>query len=420
MPRLSPRFLLLAVAFTGALAHAQLVRLPQVTLPSLPPRPDVQLPSRETLPVRLPEEAHRAARILDLRRQRPDVIELDPRGNAIRRAELLWLSPAPQALARARQAGFVVLQDTTLAELDVREVLLRAPGGLGTGDAAEQLRALDPQAPVDFNHLYVPGASGTGTGDAQLAPASGAGGALRIGLIDSGVDAQHPALRSSSVQAWGCDGRRVPADHGTAVASLLAGLQGGVQPGAALLAADVYCGDPAGASAEAVARAIAWLLRERVPVVNISLVGPPNRLLELAVAAAVRRGHLLVAAVGNDGPAAAPLYPAAYAGVVAVTAVNAAHRALPEAGQGVHVAFAARGDLLAAKPGGGLAPVRGTSYATPIVAGRLAALLREPSPDAASAAVVGLAREAIDLGARGRDPVFGFGLVGDSTGVASP
>ena len=42
-------------------------------------------------------------------------------------------------------------------------------------------------------------------------------------------------------------------------------------------------------------RALAWMARERVAVVNISLVGPQNRLLEQGVAALVKRGHLLVA-----------------------------------------------------------------------------------------------------------------------------
>jgi subtilisin family serine protease len=116
------------------------------------------------------------------------------------------------------------------------------------------------------------------------------------------------------VQAWGCGGKPVPSAHGTAVASLLVGRAErfrGAAPGARLYAADVYCAEPTGGSVGAVAAALAWLAGERVGVVNISLVGPPNRLLELAVRRASAKGLLLVAAVGNDGPAAAPLYPSA-------------------------------------------------------------------------------------------------------------
>src|SRR3546814_17507179 len=72
----------------------------------------------------------------------------------------------------------------------------------------------------------------------------------------------------------------------------------------------------------------------QVAVVNISLVGPPNLLVRTAVTTLGRRGQLIVAAVGNDGPAAAPLYPAAYPGVIAVTGVDARHRVLMEAGRG--------------------------------------------------------------------------------------
>ena len=56
---------------------------------------------------------------------------------------------------------------------------------------------------------------------------------------------------------------------------------------------------------------------------------------------------------------------------------------------------------------------RGTSYATPLVAGLIAMRLREARPDAAARTLDELAHEAIDLGAPGRDPVYGHGLVGE-------
>jgi subtilisin family serine protease len=149
-----------------------------------------------------------------------------------------------------------------------------------------------------------------------------------------------------------------------------------------------------------------------VPVVNISLVGPANRTLELVVRRAAARGVLLVAAVGNDGPAAAPLYPAAYPEVVAVTAVDARGQVLPEACRGPHVAFAAPGsDMAAAGIVNGLyATPRGTSFAAPLVAGLLASTVHAPDTTAALA-VTALARDAVDAGAPGRDVVYGHGLV---------
>jgi subtilisin family serine protease len=117
--------------------------------------------------------------------------------------------------------------------------------------------------------------------------------------------------------------------------------------------------------------------------------------------------------VGNDGPSAPPLYPAAYAGVIGVTGVDARDRALPEAGRGAHVDFAAPGsDFSAASSSGGYARVRGTSYAAPIVAGLLAQRMQRADAGAAERARSELSRTAIDLGDRGVDRTYGAGLVG--------
>ncbi|HEV7913548.1 MAG TPA: S8 family serine peptidase, partial [Albitalea sp.] len=254
-----------------------------------------------------------------------------------------------------------------------------------------------------------------GTAGASGVPAA-AGAGVRIGLIDAGVETLHPLLRDASIRAWGCGGTKIPSAHGTAIASLLVGRADrfrSAAPSATLYAADVYCDDPIGGSIEAVAAALAWLIGEQVQVVNISLVGPPNRALALVVRRAAARGVLLVAAVGNDGPAAAPLYPAACPEVIAVTAVDARGQVLPEAGRGPHVAFAAPGSDMAAAAIGDTpyATPRGTSFAAPLVAGLIANALQRPDATV-SQAVAALARTAIDAGAPGRDVVYGHGVVG--------
>lgn len=195
-------------------------------------------------------------------------------------------------------------------------------------------------------------------------------------MIDGGV-ASHPSLSSASIEQRGFSGPARPTGHGTAVGSLLVGNQGpfrGAANGAQLFVGDVYGGNPAAGSATAIVRALAWAASKRPSVINISLVGPDNRLLARAVAALRARGIGMVAAVGNDGPAAPPQYPASYPGVVAVTGVDGRNRALREAGRALHLDFAAPGaDLVAALPGKGYTPVRGTSFAAPFVAARLAA-----------------------------------------------
>jgi len=255
-----------------------------------------------------------------------------------------------------------------------------------------------------------------GGGLAAATVDGGAAAGTRVGLIDGGVDSSHPVFSGATIHQHGCASGPVPDAHGTAVASLMIGRSAdfhGSAPGAELYAADVYCGLPTGGAADAVADAFSWLAREHVPVINVSLVGPPNVTLETVIRLIVARGHLVVAAVGNDGPAAPPLYPASYPGVVGVTAVDAHRRVLFEAGRGPQVRFAAPGaDMSAAKSVQTFELVRGTSFAAPIVAGLLAARLPAPDPTAAQLAVDGLAREAVDLGAAGPDPVYGTGLVG--------
>jgi subtilisin family serine protease len=183
-------------------------------------------------------------------------------------------------------------------------------------------------------------------------------------------------MARASIEQNGFAGRPQPTGHGTAVASLIVGNQGpfrGAAQGASLFVADVYGGSRAAGSATSIVRGLGWLASKRPQVINISLVGPQNRVVQRAVGALRARGIGIVAAVGNDGPAAPPQYPASYPGVIAVTGVDALGRALPEAGNAAHLDFAAPGaDMAAAFPGQGFAKVRGTSFAAPYAAARLA------------------------------------------------
>ena len=401
------------------------VAVPPVQVPGIPP---VELPvdvkrtvgdTVERLDPRKLTDA-RLLKVRDLIRQHPELIEADPKGAPILRSEVVAFSPSPTALEQARAAGFAIAREHLLEGLEATVVVLRAPPGMSTRRALKKLRSLDSSGAYDFNHVYTE--SGMVEPRAATANPSAAAGntaeGVRIGLIDSGVDVSHPVFRDASITTHGCSGQPVANAHGTAVASLMVGRSEkfhGAAPGAALYAADVYCGVPMGGAVDAVADAFAWLARERVPIINVSLVGPANAMLENVVRIVVARGHLVIAAVGNDGPAAAALYPAAYPGVVGVTAVDARQRALLEAGRGRHVDFAAPGaDIAAAGKAHAYAAVRGTSFAAPIVAGLLVAELPEPDAAAAERALATLARLAIDLGSPGLDTTYGHGLVGDA------
>ena len=288
---------------------------------------------------------------------------------------LVTVDPDPASLALASRAGFRIIDDRREASLAMRTVTLAVPRGLSARHALKRLRKVAPSLQADFDHVFEPAGGGLLPFAGALAASAGSGRGPVIGIVDGGV-ASHPSLGGAAIEQNGFAGRPQPTGHGTAIASLIVGSQGpfhGAARGASLLVADVYGGSRAAGSASSIVRALAWLASKRPQVINISLVGPTNRAVERAIGAIRARGIDVVAAVGNDGPAAPPQYPASYRGVVAVTGVDARGRALPEAGKASHLDFAAPGaDMAAALPGRGYARVRGTSFAAPLATARLA------------------------------------------------
>jgi subtilisin family serine protease len=373
----------------------------------------------------------RLLEVTRLARTYPTKLELDPDGQLMVRSEILALTPTETAVEKARAAGFSIVREQNLDSLGLHVIVLGIPGKLATKKALRQLREADPAGTYDYNHIYLGSGSGSGSAsfrDAQRATVSDTAAnkaandasptsKIRVGLVDSGVDGSHPAFAAAAIAHWGCDDKLIPAAHGTAVASLLVGgaeMFHGVQPQAALYAADVYCGAPTGGALDAMLGAFGWLAQAQVPVINVSLVGPKNAMLQAVIAKLIAAGFTIVAAVGNDGPAAPPLYPASYPNVIGVTAVDAHRHVLIEAARGPQVMFAAVGaDTAAAGTNKGYAAVRGTSFAAPIVAALLAAQVTVPDPAQVTVALSALERQAIDLGPSGRDLTYGFGLVGE-------
>jgi len=323
----------------------------------------------------------RKMRLQELIRENRDVLEADDRGQPARRGVLIVVDPDPASLQLALRAGFAIAAQDLEPALGMRIVKLAVPSRMNLREAIRLVRTAAPQLQVDYDHVFEPAGGSLIPLDATLASVAGAGNGRVVGMIDGGV-ASHPSLVGTAIEQNGFAGAPKPTGHGTAVASLLVGNQGtfrGAANGAKLYVADVYGGSRAAGSVSAIVPALGWLASHRTQVINISLVGPQNAIVARAIDAVQRRGIQVVAAVGNDGPAAPPQYPASYAGVIAVTAVDARGRALPEAGKATHVDFAAPGaDMAAALPGQGYARVRGTSFAAPLTSGRL---LLTGSPD---------------------------------------
>jgi hypothetical protein len=410
--------IVMATALLVPSAQAQL-RLPVAPLPTLPIQKLTQTVGQAGAGTLEQLSEVRQLLIANLIRANPRTIAADPHGNPIVRGELLAYSPSTGAIEAAQADGFRITREQSSGDLDIRLVVLQVPTSMNIVKALRRLREADPVGTYDYNHIYTSvGVSGPETSDAQ--PPQSAGPSRpdlpRVGLIDSGIDVSHPVFRDALIHPWGCGERVLPSAHGTAVASLLVGQSTrfhGVLAKAELYAADVYCNAPTGGAVDALAAAFAWLAEQRVAVINVSLVGPDNAALAQIVRALTSRGYLLVAAVGNDGPAAPPLYPASYPHVVGVTGVDAHRHVLIEAARGNQVMFAARGaDMSAADIGGKYAAIRGTSFAAPIVAALLAQSVTAPELSSSNAAIESLVQTAIDLGSKGRDLTYGFGLVG--------
>jgi hypothetical protein len=316
----------------------------------------------------------RRLRLQELVRQNRAQLETDNAGRPVRRGVLVAVDPDPFSLQLAARAGFRIVSDDRDPALAIRTVQMAVPGSMNVRAALKLLQRVAPQLQADFDHLYEPAGGALLPMHAALASFAGIASGRVVGMIDGGV-ASHPSLVGAAIEQNGFAGSPQPTGHGTAVASLLVGNQGpfrGAAAGAHLFVADVYGGSRAAGSATAIVRALGWLASHRPQVINISLVGPSNKLVARAIQVIQSRGIVVVAAVGNDGPAAPAQYPASYPGVLAVTAVDAGGRALPEAGRPTHLDFAAPGaDMAAALPGRGYAKVRGTSFAAPLAAARL-------------------------------------------------
>ena len=421
------RFVLLSALLGVPLSSPAQIGLPPLPAPRLPlpPLPTEQLPSPAQIPdpVRTVTEqpllSSVRARAQTLLQRYPDQAERDPRGAPAVRSVIVALSPNDQALQQALTRSFQIQSDQTLQPLGERVVTLLAPSGLTTRRALRELRAADPGGTYDFDHLFVSMQTAVAANANNLPPADALPAIvdIRVGLIDGGVDTDHPVFASSRPELSGCEGKPTASEHGTAVASLFVGRSvdfRGAAPGAHLVAFDVYCdGAGPGGRVRDIVAALAGLMAADVRVINMSIVGPDNTVLAAVIRKVIAQSIIVVAASGNDGPNAPPLYPAAYPGVVAVTAVDANEKLLMEASRGEHVRFAAPGaDMLAASLSGQFKAVRGTSYASPLVAGLLARLLAQEDAVGVDEAVQQLAATAADHSKAPRALRYDYRLVG--------
>ncbi|WP_157961687.1 S8 family serine peptidase [Acuticoccus kandeliae] len=388
-------------------------------------------PRREAAPTR------RAAPRQSARRTAPAAPAVTPPAPEIppapleRPNEILALGLDDAALAALVAAGYGEIDRVTIALLGDDLVRLSVPAGTDLDAARTAVLAAAPNATVDVNSVYVPSedaCEGVGCMGISLVgwpvaarASDGCGAGITLAIVDTGINPAHEALAAADIALLPLFGKTPQVSqqsHGTAVASILVGGGDerikGLLPRARLVAVDAFEDDAEGRTLSDAYRLVAALdlvAAETPTVLNLSLSGPANAILEKALDAVADKGILIVAAVGNEGPAAPPQYPAAYDTVVAVTAVDAESRIYRRAVRGDHVDFAAPGvEIWTAASVRGAKPKSGTSFASPFVAAALALAARNGATD--KPAALTRVRDGVhDLGDTGRDPIFGWGLL---------
>lgn len=335
--------------------------------------------------------------------------------------QLIVLTKPPSApLTDAASAlGYSLEWVSPLTNLGDVLVSLRIPKDRSIPEAIEEIERAAPGVTAGANHVYRLQATSSGASDLFYANGLigwsdlGCEAKRDVGMMDAGVLEDHSLLRTGRiVQQRFVEGSGAPqTNHGSLMANLLVGQ--GRLTNATLYSANVV--DPnlrGGDSADVVSmlRATEWFSEIGVDIVNVSLAGPRNKLLNRALGTAASQGIMFVTAAGNQGPDAPAQYPAAFPFTIAVTAIDRGHDVLPTAIQGDHIDVAAPGVDILVENDGRTQIISGTSAAAPFVSAILAA---EPDFNGRDLETVvnRLSQTAIDLGEKGRDPVFGEGLV---------
>ena len=227
------------------------------------------------------------------------------------------------------------------------------------------------------------------------------GKGVRVAVVDTGVDIDHPDLRGRVVKAQSFVDRgelSFTTDiHGTAVAGLIAATGGNesgivsVAPGAEIYALKACWQEPPGAreavcNSYTLAKAVDFAIAQGAQVLNFSLAGPPDPLLGRLIGHALAKGIVVVAA---DGGAPARDFPASYQGVIGTLGSDDMREPAVPVGHGVSTLAAPSVDILTTAPHGSYDFFSGSSLAAAQVAG-IAALLLERSPKLTPAQLAGI------------------------------
>ena len=339
--------------------------------------------------------------------------------------------------------GYAVLERADLVSLATTVRRFQVPEGTTLEAARDTIRALPGAEAADFNHYYRAGQDSAALIEtSETAPVcdglhcpartlidwpqalgpEGCGAPVTIGMVDTGLNTDHEVLAGADIDLT----RIAPEDytasaaiHGTAVAAILVGdpqtRVPGLLPGLPLVAVDAFhraSGDER-TDAFTLVRALDHLSERGVQVINLSLAGPPNAVLEDTLLQLTGQRRIpVIAATGNDGPRADPAYPAAYDNVIAVTAVDRKGTVYRRAIHGAHVEISAPGvEVWTAASVKGARWKTGTSFAAPYVTAAVALWLQHDPRLTPEEIRARLAASAGDLGPDGLDETYGHGVL---------
>ncbi|EKF20713.1 S8 family serine peptidase, partial [Nitratireductor pacificus] len=328
------------------------------------------------------------------------------------------------AAAVAQQFGLEVRSARVSNLLGRTVVRFGIPDGRPVGFVLAQLAGDGRLAARVPNHVFqlqqASGVVGYAFERIALDAAEASGANVSVAVIDTALDPEHPALAGAVAAELDALPDMAVKDraHGTSISGLIVGHGPfrGMAPGARLLHARAFEGGVS--STDVLLSALDWAAEQGADIVNMSFVGPENPLFSAACRNAMERGIVLVAAVGNNGPGAPFGYPAAYDGVIAVTATDVHDALMGEANRGRYVDLAAPGVNVMAPIPGGMDAVTGTSFAAAIVSGAIANLMRSGVETDPLALAALLAETSVDLGPPGRDDDFGDGLINAKAAMA--
>lgn len=347
-------------------------------------------------------------------------------GHPFHHEEILVLDPPEDYVRHLPDLGLEVIHVADLDHVGDKLYHLRVVDGAHPHHVRTKHEEKFPDVIVDVHHHYQQHAPKVDTTyTARKAAkwqkaAAGCGQGIRIGVIDGHVNAAHEAFAGTPIlqKAFTPKHRKVAQTaHGTGVASAIAGQApfAGVLPGATVYAANVFYeglkGKPRGSSF-AIVMALDWLVQENVPIINMSIGGGLNKLVQKAVDHAVSKGIIVVASAGNSGPFTKKKnYPAALENVLAITAVDKHGTNARFASAGKYIDFATPGvDIWLASAQGGKA-MSGTSFAAPIFTAYAAAVMQHRGLKTKEELKAFFKKHAKDTADIGHDKYTGWGVV---------